>query len=329
MEWTYEQWRQMKKDLHRKFSSVGWILILYYLIMNVSVYFCTYAEMIIKMMVQLSRGDLGGIMDLATESASSGWGYFLAAAVGILILLAWKKPRYWREQIWAKGRPMKVRDFFGILCVFLSGQAVYQIVTMLLELLLNCFGLSIIEGMSALSVDTDTFSMFLYAGILAPITEEILFRGLIQRTLLPYGKKFAIFCSAFCFGIFHGNLIQSPYAFLVGLVLGYVASEYSIAWAMVLHMINNLVIADMLPRLTSGLPEVAAGLVIWAVIAVCTIAAVVIAIVKRKQIGMWLRQERMNRTCLRCFFSSAGMIVLMAVMGLSMIATFILMVWLM
>ena len=315
----------MQKDLRRRFSSVGWILLGYYLIMNVAVFFCVFVEIIIKMMMQLSSGNMGAILDVAMESVTSAWGYFLAAAVGLLILLIWKKPRYWREQIWAKGKPMKANDFLGILCIFMSGQAVYQAGVMLLELVLNCFGLSIMEGMNALAVDTGSFSMFLYAGILAPITEEILFRGLIQKTLMPYGKKLAIFCSAFTFGIFHGNLIQTPYAFLVGLVLGYVASEYSIAWAMVLHMINNLVIADLLPRLTQELPEMTASLIMWAVIILFAVAAVMIALVKRRKIRAYLRSERMNRTCLRCFFSSPGVIVLMAVMGLSLIFTFILM----
>lgn len=326
MELTYEQWRQIKKDLRGRFSTVGWILLIYYAIMNVSVSFCALVEMFIKMMLQLPSGNLDDLLDIAMESASSAWGYFLAAAIGILILLLWKKPRFWREEIWARGKPMKPGAFFGILCIFMSGQAVYQIGVTVLELILNVFGLSIIDGMNAMAVDSNSFSMFLYAGILAPITEEILFRGLIQRTLMPYGKKFAIFCSAFTFGIFHGNLIQTPYAFLVGLVLGYVASEYSIAWAMVLHMLNNLVVADMLTRLTQGLPEETAGAIVLAVIVVFAIAAIVISIIKRREIAAYLHGERMNRTCVRCFFSSAGMIVLMVIMGLSMVFSFVVMI---
>ena len=97
--------------------------------------------------------------------------------------------------------------------------------------------------------------------------------------------------------------------------------EYSIAWAMVLHMINNLVIADILTRLTSGLPENIANLIIWFVIAAFTVAAIIIAIVKRKQISDYLRQEKTPGTYFRCFFSSAGIITLMIVMGLNMLLT--------
>ncbi|MBO4937833.1 MAG: CPBP family intramembrane metalloprotease [Oscillospiraceae bacterium] len=319
MEMTYERWR--RKELRRRFSAVGWMLLIYYGIMNVSVFFAVFVESIIRMMGKLSAGSMDEIINVTMEAAESAWGYFLAVAVGLIILLCWKKPRFWKEEIWERGRPMHPGSFFGILCLFLSCQAVYQTVTMLSELILNLLGFSILEGMEAMAVDSSNFSMFLYTGILAPISEEILFRGLIQKSLKPYGKRFSILCSAFTFGIFHGNLLQSPYAFLVGLVLGYVAAEYSIGWAMVLHMINNLVIADMLNRLTKGLPETAAALVIWAVIAFFTICAIVVVIAKRKKIAAWLRRERINGLYVKCFFSNAGMIVLMILMGLSMILT--------
>lgn len=323
MELTYEQWQ---KSLRRRFSTVGWILLAYYGIMNVAVFVAVFYEMIVKMMLALPGGGIDAIFKIAGEAMNSAWGYFLAAAVGLVILLCWKKPLYWKEEIWAKGKPMKPGSFFGILCIFISGQMVYQILTIVTELILNLFGLSIVEGMNAMAMDTDTFSMFLYAGVLAPITEEILFRGLIQRSLMPYGRKFAIFCSAFTFGIFHGNLVQSPYAFLVGLVLGYVASEYSIAWAMVLHMINNLVLADMLPRLTEGLGDIGSALVMWVVIAVFTIGAIVVLIVKRREISAWTHRERMSKMCLKCFFSCPGMIILMVLMGLSMVLTAFMMI---
>ena len=132
---------------------------------------------------------------------------------------------------------MTPKNFLTILCVFAGGQMVFQLVTGILESLFNVFGLSILESLN--TVSTDTPSMYLYAGILAPITEELLFRGLILRTMEPFGKKFAIFTSAFLFGMFHGNLPQAPFAFAVGLVLGYTAMEYSIGWSMALHMFQQ------------------------------------------------------------------------------------------
>ena len=221
---------------------------------------------------------------------------------------------------------MTFGSFIGILCVFLGGQLLSQLGLVGTELILNTFGLTIAEGVEALSVDPDNFSMFLYASLLAPVTEEILFRGLVQRSLMPFGKRFAILCSAFTFGLFHGNLIQTPFAFLVGLVLGYVAAEYSIGWAMLLHMINNLLVADSLNRLTAGLPEEAAAIVVWGILFFFGVAAAIILIAKRADIRMWRKREKINRTYLGCYFSSFGTIVFMLLMAAMMVFSLFVMI---
>ena len=321
MELTYEQWKIARKDIKRRMSTTGWALLIYYGIMNVAVIGWMVAETVISLLQGAISGDFDAIERSVMQSAESGWGYFLAAVVGFLILLIWKKPRYLREEVFAKGAPMKTGDFFVILSVFLAGQMVFQLGSTILELILNAFGYSIVEGMESLQIDPDNFSMFLYAGILAPITEEILFRGLIQRSMLPFGKKFAIFVSSFTFGLFHGNLIQTPYAFVVGLVLGSVAAEYNILWAMVLHMINNLVLGDLLYRLLGGLPNEMTNLIVWGIILAFTVAAVILMINRRKKIAAWLRQEKMIGAYVGCYFSCAGTIALLAILGLSTIVT--------
>lgn len=326
MEMTWEEWKSMKKQLRRKLGATGWTLLVYYAIVNVAVYFWILIEALASSLKFMISGDLYGLEQAFLNASESGWGYFLAAGTGLLILLVWKKPRFLKEEVFAKGRPMTLRGFIGILCVFLGGQFLSQVMLVALECALNLFGLSVMEGASALSVDPDNFSMFLYAGILAPITEEILFRGLIQRSLLPYGKRFAIFCSAFTFGLFHGNLIQTPFAFLVGLVLGYVASEYSVLWAMVLHMVNNLVLGDALYRLTSFLTDEQASLLIWSILLLFAVAAVVIVTRNRRTIRQWRSREQINRTYLGCFFTSAGTVLFMILMGVMMVSSLFLLI---
>lgn len=326
MEMTYEEYRLMRKDFRRRFSVGGWTLVIYYGIMNVCVFAAAFFETLIQMMTSLSSGGIDGMMGAAETAPTGVTGYFAAAAVGLLILLLWKKPAFWKNEIWAKGKPMKPGDFFRLLCIFLSGQLVYQILMVFAEMTLNAFGYSVVAGMEAVAMDTGNFGMFLYGGILAPITEEILCRGLIQRTLMPWGKRFAILCSAFLFGIFHGNLLQAPYAFLVGLVLGYVACEYSIAWAMILHMINNMILGDTIVRLTSGMGEMASSILIWAILLISGVVAVVTLIVKRREIGAFRRENPIHPTLVRWFFSGTGNIVLMALMGLSMILSLFVMI---
>lgn len=309
------------KQLRKAMSPAGWTGTLYYLLISVCVTAAVIVEMVFGVLMEMADGNIFGIDAAMEAAASSAWGYFLAAGIGLLILLAWKKPKFWREEIWARGKPMKFGSFLGLLCIFLSTQFIYQFVVIGLEMLLNSVGLTLLVGLESLSAGSDNLSMFLYMCVLAPVTEELLCRGLIQRMLMPYGKRLAILGSAFIFGLFHGNILQAPYAFAVGLVLGYVAAEYSIAWAMVLHMINNLVLGDIFTRLTAGMNEVAAGMLLWGILILCAIGAVITLIRRRRAIRDWMHANALGPTYTRCFFSSAGVITFTVLMILSMIST--------
>lgn len=84
---------------------------------------------------------------------------------------------------------------------------------------------------------------YVVIGLLAPLAEEIVFRGAILRTLLdkvtPWG---AITISALLFSLIHMNPAQMPYAFLAGLLLGWMYWRTgSILPGMAYHWANNSV----------------------------------------------------------------------------------------
>lgn len=316
--------RMHRKFLRRQLGKPGWTLLVYYLIMNVAVLLVNVVDVTLKAMALITEVGqeefFEAVPNLMLDSAmNNGWGYFLAAGIGFLILLLWKGRKFCFGEIWKSEKAMSAWNFISLLCIFVCGQLIFQIVASILEAFLNLFGLSAMGAIESASFQTDSFSMFLYAGILAPITEEILFRGLILRTMQPYGKRFAIFTSAFLFGLFHGNVVQTPFAFVVGLVLGYTAVEYSITWAMVLHMFNNLILSDVLNRLVSQFPEKAADAISWGVILALSLAGVIIAVLRRREIGDYLQNKKIGKGRLKYFFAAPGNIVLMAVMGVMMI----------
>ncbi len=78
--------------------------------------------------------------------------------------------------------------------------------------------------------------------ILAPIFEELVFRGIIFNEASKYkGGAFPIIISALLFGLAHMQPIQIVYAFIVGLIFGFVYSKtHSLPIVMFLHMLNNL-----------------------------------------------------------------------------------------
>ncbi len=313
------------KRLRNKIDPVGYALLVYYGIMTVAttavMLLDVFSYMIQQMLVSGGNPEDVDVEALISRCISNGWGYILAIAIGSVVMLLWKKKKFCFHDIWVTGRKMKMGSFFAILAVFLSGQALFQILAQLMEWIANSFGFSILESMEMAAGMEDTFSMFLYVGLFAPVFEEILFRGLVLRILEPYGKKFAIFASALLFGLFHGNLIQTPFAFAVGLVLGYAAVEYSIGWAMVLHMINNLVLGDMLGRLAGFFAPWVADAVFLGIIGIATVAAIIVCAVKRREIWHYLMDRKIHPLCMRSFFTSPGILIFGGLMLVNILIT--------
>ena len=91
----------------------------------------------------------------------------------------------------------------------------------------------------------DFWMLVMVIGV-APITEEYLFRGVLQTGFSRYGNRFAIVLQAVLFALLHGNVIQAVPTFFIGLVLGYVVSTTgSLYNAIFIHVLNNLVATVM------------------------------------------------------------------------------------
>ena len=87
---------------------------------------------------------------------------------------------------------------------------------------------------------------YLVVCILAPLAEEVIFRGAVLRTMLEHweGSKrwTAIIISALLFGIAHMNPAQIPHAFLMGVLLGWLYERSrSLIPCVVLHCANNTI----------------------------------------------------------------------------------------
>lgn len=94
--------------------------------------------------------------------------------------------------------------------------------------------------------------------LLAPLIEEALFRGAIERTLLKKGFNpwTAIIFSAALFGLVHLNLVQGVPAFFWGIVLGWVYYRTRSIWPGVLiHFIVNT-LSSVLTILSQHYPAI-------------------------------------------------------------------------
>ena len=101
---------------------------------------------------------------------------------------------------------------------------------------------------------------YLALGILAPVAEELVFRGAILRSLMAYFNYrlpwIPIVVSALLFGAVHGNVAQFANAFVMGLLLGWLyCRTHSIVLGVALHWVNNTVAYAMyklMPEMNDG-----------------------------------------------------------------------------
>ncbi len=119
------------------------------------------------------------------------------------------------------------------------------------------------------------FTVFL----ISPIAEEILFRGLI----LTYTKRvmpavLAVVFQAFLFGLYHGNIIQGTYAFLMGFLLGFMVHKTdNLITCIIFHMALNISIL-LVP---SGLLKVTSNAILTTAISAVILTICIFFIFKK------------------------------------------------
>lgn len=100
---------------------------------------------------------------------------------------------------------------------------------------------------------------YLFIGILAPVAEEVVFRGAVLRSLLTVmegrWRWGAIAVSAVIFGAVHGNESQFLHAVLTGVLLGWMYERTrSIVPGLVCHWVNNS-LAFLATNLAPGIDD--------------------------------------------------------------------------
>ena len=93
--------------------------------------------------------------------------------------------------------------------------------------------------------------MLFYTILVAPLMEELVFRGVFYHRFRSYGKYFAAFCTAFFFALMHSNFLQFAPAFSMGIILFFIRDRYGLPYSILLHFSNNL-LAIVVNNLSQG-----------------------------------------------------------------------------
>ena len=92
------------------------------------------------------------------------------------------------------------------------------------------------------TLDNSVILQLLVIGLLTPVLEEMLFRGIIYKRLKTYyDVTIAAYIAAIIFGIAHFNLVQGLYAFIMGIVLTYLYEKSgNLVTAISMHCAANI-----------------------------------------------------------------------------------------
>lgn len=117
-------------------------------------------------------------------------------------------------------------------------------------------------------------------GLIKPIEEELVFRGLIYgRMRLYYPMVFCIPISALIFGAYHGNFVQLLYGFIMGCLLAWLFEKYrSLKANVMFHSAANIAV-----YLVSVMPVLNQATFHMAAVAGCGVLAVVFGFVLIKK----------------------------------------------
>ena len=161
----------------------------------------------------------------------------------------------------------------------------------------------IVETIDSSSIYTNLLLMV----IMAPIFEEIIFRKLLIDRTIKYGKGVSILLSALIFGLFHGNLNQFFYAFLIGGFFAYVYIKTGkIIYTILLHLTVNffgsiisVIVGNSLNNMNTmaNLPIADAGiLIIYFLVYVLIVIVGVIGLLKNYKKISLLKDNLIKKT---------------------------------
>lgn len=137
---------------------------------------------------------------------------------------------------------MDGKKWFGGLCASFAVMTVGNYIAQWLIVYLDLFlGRSLENPVESSTVGTPWWINLIFVAVLAPILEELFFRKLLCRHLLPLGEGYAILLSAAIFGLAHGNFFQFFYAFGLGCLFGLVyVKTGKLIYTVLYHMAINL-----------------------------------------------------------------------------------------
>lgn len=230
-----------RKNLRRSYGKGAWCMLLHFALQNALVF------LLIKLMVYVvSTMNPGAEYSAVTNylrgsSILVGLNLMICVSCNVLVALIGMK--------WSgiKSTSLIRTNDFGFGRAFqycMIGMLIWTVSLYLVagaSSLFSKYGIDILIDSSGLGKTIfGKVILAVYTAILAPVTEELFFRGVLLRTLSKANQRFAIVASALFFGLFHGNIQQFILATLLGIFLAHITLKHgSIIPSIIVHAFVN------------------------------------------------------------------------------------------
>ncbi len=227
---TEDKKKQVAEDL-TPFRKTGHILlpmIIYYVGYNV------FYMLLVIVMDKVLQTDLA-FADTLRENSTSALNVIQSTSMlaGTLFLL----PRFLQEKI-----PTRAQKLPNVIAAAIWAVALSVGLNVLFDLLkLTASDAAYREVAKSQYNVSLTLGLILF-GVISPLTEEVLFRGLIYgRMRRFFSLPVSMVVSSFLFGAYHGNLLQGVYGFLLGLMMVYLYEKTQhFAMPVMTHAVANM-----------------------------------------------------------------------------------------
>ena len=136
---------------------------------------------------------------------------------------------------------VRQKELWAIVFVGMAVAMVANTASEMIQTNFSFFGLqNTLDMTSKANTPLEIVLYIISTAVVPAFAEEFAFRGILMGTLRRFGDAFAIIASAIVFGAMHGNIVQVPFAFILGLVFAYVdCKTNSILPSIIIHFVNN------------------------------------------------------------------------------------------
>ncbi len=203
-------------------------------------------------------------------------------------------------------KDLSLKQFIVLFIISIAATYIFNFASIIINLLLSFIkGGNIDNPLDDVLKNSSILYNFLLAVVIAPIIEEIIFRGVLINKLRCYGDRVCILVSAFMFALYHGNISQLLYAFVLGAIFSYIVLRCgTIKYSILLHMCINFCGGILFPTIIDTNSEL---LILIAVLAIflSLIIGIILFLKNKKNIRLYDGEIDINKGII---FKNFGMI---------------------